>query len=102
MGGGETYKPKAKHPQGTNSMKQHAHAKHPNMHRTDDDIVDEVSLCQGLKESGHARVSVDALSGIHVLTFFVDEHDIQGEDVDEHALDEGDDMDVPIELGSFV
>lgn len=83
-------------------MEQHAHAKHSNMHRADYDIVDEVSLCQGLEESTHARVSVDTLSGIHVLAFFVEEHDVQGESVDEYALDEGDDMDVPIELGAFV
>lgn len=83
-------------------MEQHADAEHAEVHRADDEIIDEVSHGHGSHQSAATCISVDALAGGHGLAFLVGEHDPQGQDADGDALDQRDNVDVPVELGALI
>lgn len=99
---GGTYESKTKHPQSANSMEQHPDAEYLQVNRADDQIIRKVPRCQSEDESAAAGISVNALLGGHGFALVVSEHDPQGHGVDHGALDEGDDMNIPVDLCAAV
>lgn len=83
-------------------MEQHADTEHAEVHRADDEIIYEIPHGHGSHQSAATRVPVDALAGIHGLALLVGKHDPQGQGVDGDALNERDNMNVPVELGALV
>lgn len=84
--------------QGSNSVGQCADSKNAEIHRSDDEIPDEVTKGKCLYQSSSTRVSPHAAIYVHLHALLVSEHDPQSQDVDEDALEEGDDMSVPVDL----
>lgn len=80
-------------------MEQHPDSKDVQVYRTDDQIVDEVSGCQCLYQTAASCISVHSFPRIHGLPLLVGEHDPESYHIDQYALHQRDDMNIPIQLG---
>lgn len=79
-------------------MGQHAEAKDIHVGGGDEEVPEEIAGGKGLDHAGAARVAPEALPPIHLAPLLVDVDDPEGQGVDGGALDEGDDVDVPVQL----
>ncbi len=77
---------------------QHTQAKDVHISGGDEEVPEEIAGGESLDHGRPARVSPKTLLPVHLLPLLIDVHDPQGQGVDGGALDEGDDVDVPVEL----
>lgn len=97
-GDGFAYEAKRVDEKSADGVGQHAEAKDVHVSGGDEEVPEEVAGGQSLDHAGAARVAPEALAPVHLPALVVDVDDPEGEGVDGGALDEGDDVDVPVEL----
>jgi len=95
--GSRTYEAERIDEQRSDGMGQGAEAEDIEVQAGDEEIPYEVAGGQSLNHARSARVSPHALLPVHGAALVVDEHDPDGETVDEDALEHGDDVGVPVE-----
>ena len=93
----QTYKAKGEDYECADAVGKHAVAKEVDIANGNGQVPEEVARRQALDHAAAARVAPDALLPVHVLALLVDEHDPEGEDVDDAALEQRDHVDVPAE-----
>lgn len=81
-------------------MEEHADTEHPDMYGAHDQVVDEVSDAKGLDQATGTSISENALCGGHGPALLIDVHNPQRGGIDDDALNERDDMDIPVQLGA--
>lgn len=94
-----TYKTETEHPQSADGMEKHTNTEHAHVYDTDDQIVNEISNSKSLDQAAGTCVCEDPLAGGHLAALGVRVHNPQSGDRDDHALNERDNMDVPVQLG---
>lgn len=97
-GGVRAYEAEGVDEKGADGVGEHAEAEDVDVGGGDEEVPDEVAGGEGLDHGGAARVAPEALLPVHLAALLVDEDDPEGQGVDGGALDEGDDVHVPIEL----
>lgn len=84
----------------TNGMSQRAEPKNIKVPRRHDEVPEEVPCRECLHHAAGARVPPDSLLPPHGAALLIGEHDPERERVDERALDERDDVGVPVEAAA--
>lgn len=102
----QTHISKRKHAHGTNGVGQHAQTKDVHMVATLNEIPKEVSkrkaLAQPTESSIFPNAALPLVSWTHRYPLLIVKDDIQAQGTDEHRLEEGHHMDIPIDLGPVV
>lgn len=98
MGGGGAYEAKGVHRQGARGVGQEAEAKDVEEAQGRDKVPQEVAGGHGLDEARGAVVGPDALLPVHLAALVIVPHDVEGQEVDKGALDDGHDVRVPVDL----
>lgn len=83
-------------------MEEHSYAKYLHIDSADDQIVHKVSRRKSQDEPASTGISIHTLRRGHRFPLLVCEHHPEGEGVDQGALDQRNDMDVPVELGTAI
>ena len=96
--GGRTYKPEAEHHQRSHRMRQQPPPKHTHIHDTDPQVPQKVSRGETLNHAPSPRIAPHPFLPAHARPLLVHSHDPERHGVDEHALEEGDDVDIPVEF----
>lgn len=81
-------------------MEQHSNAKDVHVYSAHNQVVQKIPGRKSLHEATGPGVSVHPLRGGHAVPLTVGEHDPQSDQVNEGALHERHDMDIPVELGT--
>jgi len=99
---GRTYEAKGEDEERADSMRKHAQTKNWEMLECDHQVPEKVSHCKALDQAGCSSVTPHLLFPTHVLPLIVREHDIEGEGIDQRRLDERNNMNIPVQLGSLI
>lgn len=79
-------------------MGQHPETEDVDVSSGDEEVPEEIACGKSLYHARAARVAPETLSPIHLPPLLVDVDYPQGQGADDGALDEGDDVDVPVQL----
>lgn len=93
-----TYEAEAEDYNGAECVCQCSEAVHAVVKSRDYQIPKEVSASKCLDQAGSTSVSPNTFLPVHLLPFLVVGHFIEGHGADEHRLNEGDYMNVPVEF----
>lgn len=100
--GEETHKAKRKDAESAHRMRPHPRPKNPQMPRRHHQIPQEVPRRQALNHPTTPRIAIHALHRPHSLALLIHRHDPQRRGIDAAALDQRDDVHVPVEAGARV
>lgn len=93
-----TNKAKGVDGQGADGVGEQAEPEDIKVQQGDAQVPDEIAAGKRLDHARRAGIPPNPLLKVHVLALFVDKHGPQGEAIDQHALDERDDVGVPVGL----
>lgn len=95
---GRAYEAERVHEQSCNGVCQVSQTEDVEVPAGNNEIPDEVASGQRLDQTSSPSIAPDTLLRIHVLALVVDDHDPYGKAIDQGALDQGDNMDIPTQL----